>query len=88
MRQNFCWPQMRSDNEDMLFTCELWKKAKARYIAVPGKTLQFPDRKFHKVSVDVHGENELSTQHGSRVVLTVMDRLSNFAQLYPLKYKK
>ena len=54
---------------------------------VPCKKLHYPSQKFHTISIDTFGEQALSCQHGFKLVLTVIDRLSNFVQLFPLKTK-
>ena len=55
---------------------------------VPPRQLRMPDQKFQMIIVDIFGEGALKVIRHKKLVLVVVDRVSNFTQCFPISSKR
>ena len=87
IRSRFYWPAMRQDVVTHVVNCNVCLQAKASVVQVPARQIVVPKAKFEVILIDIYGEGALSQQPQGRMILTVLDRLTNFLQLFPIKRK-
>ena len=87
IQAKFYWPYMRLQIINELLTCNTCNRSKTRTSRVAPSHLPIPTRKFQIVSLDILGERALSKQPQGHLILVVVDRLTGFAQAYPLRSK-
>ena len=55
---------------------------------VTSRRLPVPLRKFDVIHIDIFGERSLKEVQGKKMILTVVDRLSGWVQLFPIGSKR
>jgi len=86
LEHTFYWPGMHADVADFVKECPVCQVVKPTNQSKPGllKPLPVPDRPMTEITMDFVGPLP-RTPRGNLYVLTVVDRLSKFMLLLPLR---
>ena len=87
IKKQYYWLIMRKDVADLLLGCNICLQAESRQVEMELKHLEAPQGKFEIISKDICDEGALSVLREGRMILTIIDRLTNFVQLMSLHKK-
>jgi hypothetical protein len=83
----FFWPEMRSDIDKYIKTCEFCQK-KARLLKldrVPIKAIEYPQIPFSTLNLDLIGPIDPKSSRGHQYILCIIDNFSRWVECVPLK---
>ena len=87
LRKRYFWPHLGKDVAEIISKCDTCKIAKGLTERSEMKTLPIPQERFQMISVDLFWGGALPGWRGYKQVLAIIERVSNFVMLIPLKTK-
>lgn len=87
LTQRYYWPGIHKNLELHVKHYESCNEAKRGIANIPRSQLHLPFRRLDNLHVDVNGDAALSVQQECHAILTMVDRLSDFVVVKPLRSK-
>ena len=77
---------MNKDIRKYIANCILCQREKAKVQHYPLPVMEIPDRPFHKITIDLITECDMSTS-GNKHILTIIDPLTGWPEAFPIPDK-
>ena len=87
LRRQFYWVKMADMIRDVIENCDLCKRNKPILPSITKSPIYVPKLPFEMIQLDIFGQGALKPRQGYVAVLTVVDRLTGFIKLVPIKDK-